>query len=64
MMPFSYGKCSYTYIANIISTYTNPAPALRDRTGSSLKPVGRDTVVTGTRKNDDDKYSLKNLLKR
>ena len=58
------GKCSYTYIANTISMYAIPAPAPLDRTSSSLKPVARDVVVTGAYKDDDDKYSLKNLLRR
>ena len=35
-----------------------------DRTSRSLKPVDRDAVVTGAYKDDDDKYSLQNLLKR
>ena len=59
-----YGKCNYTYIANTISTYAEPAAKPVDRSGSSLKPVNKDTVVTGIYKDDDEKYSLQNLLKR
>lgn len=55
-----HGKCSYTYI----SMYANPAPVPVDRIDSSLKPVDRDAGVTGAYKDDHDKYSLKNLLKR
>ena len=35
-----------------------------DRMNSTLKPVKKDTVVTGVYKDDDSKYSLQNLLKR
>lgn len=59
-----HGKCSYTYIANTISIYAAPAAQPVDRTSRSLKPVDRDAVVTGAYKDDDDKYSLQNLLKR
>ena len=35
-----------------------------DRMGNTLKPVSKDTVVTGIYKDDDEKYSLQNLLRR
>ena len=62
-----YGKCSYTCIASTISMYAEPAPTLADRLKSSLKPLkpyDEDTSVTGIYKDDDDKYSLQNLLNR
>lgn len=60
-----HGKCNYTYIANTISMYAKPAaePPV-DRMSSTLKPVAKDTVVTGIYKDDDSKYSLESLLKR
>ena len=30
---------------------------------STLKPIAKDTVVTGIYKDDDSKYSLESLLK-
>lgn len=62
-----YGKCSYTYIASTISMYAKPAAAPVDRLSSSLKPLkptDEDSSVTGIYKDDDDKYSLQNLLSR
>lgn len=44
--------------------YAEPATEVAGRTSRSLKPVNRDSVVTGAYKDDDDQYSLKNLLKR
>jgi len=35
-----------------------------DRMSSTLKPIAKDTVVTGIYKDDDSKYSLESLLKR
>ena len=35
-----------------------------DRMSSTLKPIVKDTVVTGIYKDDDSKYSLESLLKR
>lgn len=60
-----HGRCNYTYISNTISMYASyvPDPPV-DRLSSSLKPVKKDTVVTGIYKDDDSKYSLENLLKR
>ena len=50
--------------AILISIYATPAAQPVDRTSRSLKPVDRDAVVTGAYKDDDDQYSLQNLLKR
>lgn len=60
------GKCSYTYIANTVSSYAQPKaePAAERQTRSPLKPIREDTVISGIYKDDDDKYSLQNLLKR
>ena len=52
------------YISNTISMYAKPAPEPVDRLSSTLKPANKDAVVTGIYKDDDDKYSLQNLLKR
>ena len=60
-----HGKCNYTYISNTISMYARTdAEQPVDRMSRTLKPVARDTVVTGIYKDDDSKYSLENLLKR
>ncbi|MGM9767283.1 MAG: IS21 family transposase [Candidatus Cryptobacteroides sp.] len=59
-----HGKCNYTYISNTISMYADPVAEKVDRTNSTLKPRNKDTVVTGIYKDDDEKYSLQNLLKR
>ena len=59
-----HGKCSYTYIANTISIYATPVREPVDRLCGTLKPVNREAVVTGIYKDNDDKYSLQNLLKR
>ena len=62
-----YGKCSYTYIASTISMYAEPAADMVDRMQSSLKPLkpfDEDAAVTGIYKDDDEKYSLQNLLNR
>ena len=58
-------QCNYTYIANTISMYAEPAtePPV-DRMSSTLKPAAKNAVVTGIYKDDDSKYSLENLLKR
>ena len=47
--------------------YAEPAVAPVDRMGSSLKalkPCDENSSVTGIYKDDDDKYSLQNLLNR
>lgn len=59
-----YGKCSYTYIANTISLYAAADFEPDDRMRSMLKPAHEETVVTGIYKDDDEKYSLQNLLNR
>ena len=62
-----YGKCSYTYIASTISMYAKPAAAPVDRLERRLKPLkpcDKDSSVAGIYKDDDDKYSLQNLLSR
>ena len=56
------GKCNYSYICNTISTYhkeslQHPAPQ-----SESNKDVS--AAISGTYKDDDSKYSLRNLLKR
>ena len=56
------GKCNYSYICNTISTY-HKEPS--QSTASQSKPnEDAATTVSGTYKDDDSKYSLKNLLKR
>ena len=59
-----HGKCNYTYISNTISMYTKPVKEPVNRMNSTLKPLNREAVVAGIYKDDDDKYSLQNLLKR
>lgn len=60
-----HGRCNYTYVANTISMYADHSDDLSiDRMGNTLKPVSKDTVVTGIYKDDDEKYSLQNLLRR
>ena len=59
------GRCNYTYIANTISMFAEPAkPQKVDRLSNRLKPVNRNEMVAGVYKDDDEKYSLQNLLKR
>lgn len=60
------GKCSYTYIANTVSSYAEPKaePAAKGQTCPPVKPNREESVVSGIYKDDDDKYSLQNLLKR
>ena len=56
---------NYTYIANTISMFAEPAkPQKVDRHSNRLKPVNRNEMVAGVYKDDDEKYSLQNLLKR
>ena len=56
------GKCSYSYICNTISTYhKEPSQSTTPQSKSSKDAA---TAVSGTYKDDDSKYSLKNLLKR
>lgn len=64
------GKCSYNYISNTISMYAHPGEVKKDeastvdRMKSTLKPMEKDIVVTGTYKDNDDDYSLENLLRK
>ena len=59
------GRCNYTYIANTISMFAEPAKLQKvDRLSNRLKPVNRKEMVAGVYKDDDEKYSLQNLLKR
>ena len=56
------GKCNYSYICNTISTYHKELPKdipSKDKSKESSSPS-----ISGTYKDDDSKYSLKNLLKR
>ena len=59
-----YGKCSYNYISNTVSTYVHPSKKKFDRMANTLKPVDDSQIVTGTYKDDDSEYSLENLLKK
>ena len=57
------GKCNYSYICNTISTYyTEPAQKTSEQ--DTQKTSVKASAVSGTYKDDDSKYSLKNLLKR
>ena len=56
------GKCNYSYICNTISTY-HREPS-RSTTSQSKPNEDASIAVSGTYKDDDSKYSLKNLLKR
>ena len=64
------GKCSYNYISNTISMYAHPGETRKDeastvdRMKSTLKPMEKDAVVTGAYKDNDDDYSLENLLRK
>ena len=56
------GKCSYSYICNTVSAYHReplPAPAPQDK-----RREAAPAPVSGMYKDDDNKYSLRNLLKR
>ncbi len=59
-----FGKCSYNYISNAISTYADVAKEKADRMASSLKSGNNESIVTGIYKDDDSQYSLENLLKK
>ena len=51
------GKCNYSYICNTVSTYHKDAATQNKHESSN------QTVASGTYKDDDSKYSIKNLLK-
>ena len=59
-----FGKCSYSYISNAISTYVNPEKDNIDRMAVSLKADNETVTVTGTYKDDDSQYSLDKLLRK
>lgn len=56
------GKCNYTYIANTITAYAG----ICENTETTVHAVhgSESTPVTGKYKDDDTRYSLKNLLER
>ena len=56
------GKCNYSYICNTISTYHKEP--LQSTMPQSSPNEDATTAVSGAYKDDDSKYSLKNLLKR
>lgn len=56
------GKCNYSYICNTISTH-HREPS-RSTTSQSKPNEDASIAVSGTYKDDDSKYSLKDLLKR
>ena len=56
------GKCNYSYICNTISTYHKEP--VQNATPQSKPKEETAMAVSGTYKDDDSKYSLKNLLKR
>src|SRR5699024_4652242 len=55
------GKCNYSYICNTISTY-HKAP-LQSSAPQSESNKNISASISGTYKDDDSKYSLRNLLK-
>lgn len=46
----------------MVSSYA--APKTESEARLPLKPIREESVVSGIYKDDDDKYSLQNLLKR
>ena len=56
------GRCNYSYICNTISTYHKEP--LQSTMPQSSPNEDAATAVSGAYKDDDSKYSLKNLLKR
>ena len=54
--------CNYSYICNTISTY-HKEPVQSTVPQSKIKEEAA-AAVSGTYKDNDSKYSLKNLLKR
>ena len=56
------GRCNYSYICNTISTYhKEPLQSIMPQSSPNEDDA---TAVSGAYKDDDSKYSLKNLLKR
>ena len=56
------GRCNYSYICNTISAY--PKEPAQSTVPQSKAKEDTAVAVSGTYKDDDSKYSLKNLLKR
>ena len=56
------GRCNYSYICNTISTYHKEP--LQSTMPQSSPNEDAAAAVSGAYKDDDSKYSLKNLLKR
>ena len=56
-----FGKFSYTYIANTIAFYHTDVPG---KSKSPLNKIKTELPTTGTYKDDDSGYSLRNLIKR
>ena len=57
-----HGKCNYTYVANTVSSYAG-----KEETRKSMpakRPADAKMAAEGIYKDDDDKYSLKNLLRQ
>ncbi len=62
-----YGKCSYNYISNAISTYANTEKnesVKLNRTENPFKTAKKNEEVTGVFKDEDSQYSLENLLRK
>ena len=58
------GRCNYSYICNTISTYhKEPLQSIMPQSSPNDNEDAA-AAVSGTYKDDDSKYSLKNLLKR
>lgn len=56
------GRCNYSYICNTISSYYQP-PKQAD-SSLPVKKENHSVSTSGRFKDDDSKYSMKNLLKR
>lgn len=56
------GKCNYSYICNTVSIYHRETAT--PEISRNRSPKGTTGPATGTYKDDDSKYSLKNLLGR
>ena len=56
------GKCNCSYICNTISTYYKEPP--KDTPSENKGKESSSSTISGTYKDYDSKYFLKNLLKR
>lgn len=56
------GKCNYSYICNTVSAYYKEP--LQKPASQNERKDDAVTAVSGTYKDNDSKYSLRNLLKR